>query len=96
MRWVKNEEGTPKQEGYYHVKRNQSTVKAVHFWYDKTGWSSNCDEWLDESIEPDQGILWQELDQIIFNESGGMRTMPNYIIDLFKEKFILTRKQTTI
>lgn len=49
-------------------------------------------EWLDEGSETDQDMLWKELDQIVFNASGGNRIIPDYVIDLFKEKYILIRK----
>ena len=56
MKWIKVEEKAPITSGYYHVKRHHSSVNAVHYW-DSTrelyinGWSSICDEWLDESID---------------------------------------------
>lgn len=48
-------------------------------------------EWWDES-EPDQNVLWEELDQIFYNGSGGQWVIPEYIIDVWKSKYTLTRK----
>lgn len=48
-------------------------------------------EWWDE-LEPSQDELWEEIDQMVFYESGGNRVLPDYVIDQFKEKYTLIRK----
>lgn len=104
MRLVPMSEAPPPSPGMYHCKvvvdrfaHNDKYIMKDVVWYSSEGkWLTSESNhtvisWVDES-EPDQDELWKDIDQIIFNESGGNRALPDYVIDQLKEKYQLIRK----